>query len=468
MSPRRRPAKPLLRVAVVAGGLAALWFALAGQSPDRLAPASLDARRDAADRGLGGPSGLRLRGPPAAPHVASAAECAWFSRWASLAPDPREVPSLLAALRLDLAHRTRCLPDPWLFLLVRAHCDGDVEMSAQEVDVLGAAWTERGPRSAAWALGVDTDGCMLSLLAGAAGAASLAHILSALGEAYSGDGLLSPNERLIDQAARLLALRSLSDRRYWTDFWSGIEDGAGGVHLRRAIYEAAIRDADEAAILGKLHFLADLEQSVGGSASPSIALAAMGMAMRGRLNTTVIASGLAWDRSVNWKRALLWSIGSESGWPENPIAWDARSSDLMVESVLSAPESPGTRYYRLELVERLFAVLGPATAARIFASYRADPYASVTETIEWLSSGLRFAATELQSNDPVLRSARATVDSAIGRILEANRWRLDSVIVALLDKPDFKAAIGAREVLVRLLGGDLDLLEPETRARLPH
>ncbi len=463
MPPRPLASRRSLRAVVLVVALSALLFGLLQQpNPEAPPPPNLGQRLDA---GTG--ESPRLSSPPRT-HPPDVTECTWFSRWASLAPDPREVPRLLVALRADVARRTRCLPDPWLLLLTRARCDGTVEMPAREVDALGGAWTERGPRSAAWALGADTEGCVLSLLAETADAGSLAHILSALGEAYSGDGLLSPNERLIDQAARLLALRSLHDSGYWTDFWSGIEDGAAGIHLRRAIYEAAIRDADEPAIVDRLHFLADLEQSVGGSASASTALAAMGMAMQGRLDASVISSGLAWDRSVNWKRALLWSIGPGNGWPEKPLPWDGRSSEMIVRFVLSAPESPGARYYRLELVERLFEVLGPIDAARAFTSYRADPYASVPETIEWLSSGLRFTGAETQGGGPAWRSARATVDSAIGYILEANRWRLDSVIVALLDKPDFKPAAGAREALVRLLDRDLDLLEPGTRARLAH
>lgn len=422
-------------------------------------------------------AGPELLTSPTAP-VASPEACAWF---AELARRPAaeatadDIGTLLRLLSEDPPGRAPCLTPAWSLVLLLAYCRdvSSLEPPIQSMILARLATPKQDPFPEFEALlakaAPDHADCLARALSSEGGfpASQLAMLLSQLAASVGGDPFFLPSPKLTAWARALVAAHGVHDQEWWASVWRALPDSQGAVLLRRAIAEALFEVSEPDIVAQLLRALATIEP-VDRSAFASVGLAAVGCAMRGRVRREWLVGALPREQDFSWKRTILWGLDPTSAlWPAAPAIMDPDVVRAVLSDSVAPVTTPAQSYYRSELVERLFGLLGPIQGAEAFHDYtRRGPHDSEA-LVQRVATALVFVADALDrvSTNPSLREPLASVEDSLREVVSARGTRIGAFVSLLLDS----SLLGPRRVrdqLLRLLGEQASSLPPDTYGRL--
>jgi hypothetical protein len=346
-------------------------------------------------------------------------------------------------------------------MLLRCHAAGKIKLSPEEVSLLVAALRQQPE------LGVFSDqyaARLLGLLAvrpDLMAAPTWADALCRCGSVIDGN-MMRADSAMVDVATKLFDAHPLEDIQWWTAFWVGLADGAGGTHARRALCDA-VATWDPARRESGWHALATLEdvQQPAGNTG----LLVVGLTMRGHIAAPAALSSIAHGAQANWKRALLWALAPEDLWPHRKQAPDDAVRAAVVETLRQPPQAADEMYWRLDLIGRSWGVLGAPTAAQEFCEFVAAPRADLGEAALRVAVVAYEVGINEKSRSVDDQQAFDAAEQAVTALLVSSRYSTDRLIARVLEHSKLGER-AAREVLIRALGTRISTLSKETYDRL--
>jgi hypothetical protein len=416
-------------------------------------------------------------GAPTVP-APSPAACAWFAefeRRSAAEATLDDTGILLRLVREDPTARVPCLTPAWALALLLASCrsGSDLEPPARAMILgrLAAHEQVRPPEFEALLAKFESDhaDCLALALCSEGGlsAGRLATLLSQLATKLGGDPFFQPPVKVTAWARELVAVHGVHDREWWTSVWRALPETQGAVLLRRAIAEALF-DASEPEVVAELLRALVTTEPIDRSAYANVGLAATGFAMRGRLQSTWLLGVLARERDSSWKRTILWGLDPTTAlWPSAAAITDPDVVRAVLSDSVALDTTPAQRFYRSELVERLFGLLGPVQGAEAFHDYvRRGPH-DAEALAQRVAAALVFVADALGhvSANPSLREPLASVEHSLREAISSRGSQVGVFVGQVLDS----SLLGPRRVrdqLLRLLGEQASTLPADTYSRL--